>query len=82
MQESLETEFEIDSHTLYTSASIGIAVSSELYRTADEMLRDADIAMYRAKSAGQATYAVFDSYMDDQAMFQHPMDNRSATRTR
>jgi diguanylate cyclase (GGDEF)-like protein/PAS domain S-box-containing protein len=74
VQDALKVEFEIDSHTLYTSASIGITVSSELYRAADEMLRDADIAMYRAKSAGQATYAVFDTYMHDQAMFQHRME--------
>jgi diguanylate cyclase (GGDEF)-like protein/PAS domain S-box-containing protein len=74
VQEALKTEFEIDSHTLFTSASIGIAVSSAHYVTANEMLRDADIAMYRAKNAGQASYAVFDSYMHDQAMFQHRME--------
>lgn len=74
VQKSLSREFEIASHTLYTSASIGIAVSSEIYRSPDEMLRDADIAMYRAKNSGQATYAVFDTYMHDQAMFQHRME--------
>jgi diguanylate cyclase (GGDEF)-like protein/PAS domain S-box-containing protein len=74
LQESLAQEFEIESHAIYTSASIGIAVSSEVYRTPDEMLRDADIAMYRAKNSGHATYAVFDTYMHDQAMFQHRME--------
>jgi len=74
LQEALAQEFEIESHALYTSASIGIAVSSEVYRTPDEMLRDADIAMYRAKNSGHATYAVFDTYMHDQAMFQHRME--------
>ncbi len=74
VQEALALEFEIEAHTVYTSASIGIAVSSEIYRAPDEMLRDADIAMYRAKSAGQATYAVFDTYMHDQAMFQHRLE--------
>ena len=66
--------FELNGHTIYTSASIGIAVSSEIYRVPDEILRDADIAMYRAKNSGQATYAVFDTYMHDQAMFQHRME--------
>ncbi|HMM75257.1 MAG TPA: EAL domain-containing protein [Gammaproteobacteria bacterium] len=74
LQEALAQEFEIEAHSIYTSASIGIAVSSESYRTPDEMLRDADIAMYRAKNSGQATYAVFDTYMHDQAMFQHRME--------
>ena len=74
LQEALAQEFEIEAHSIYTSASIGIAVSSEAYRTPDEMLRDADIAMYRAKNSGHATYAVFDTYMHDQAMFQHRME--------
>ncbi|MGH8595723.1 MAG: putative bifunctional diguanylate cyclase/phosphodiesterase, partial [Gammaproteobacteria bacterium] len=74
VQESLALEFEIEAHAIYTTASIGIAVSSEIYRTPDEMLRDADIAMYRAKNSGHATYAVFDTYMHDQAMFQHRME--------
>lgn len=74
LQEALAQEVEIEAHTVYTSASIGIAISTEHYRTPDEILRDADIAMYRAKSSGQATYAVFDTYMHDQAMFQHRME--------
>jgi len=74
LQEALAQEFEIEAHAIYTSASIGIAVSSETYRTPDEILRDADIAMYRAKNSGHATYAVFDTYMHDQAMFQHRME--------
>ena len=74
VQEALAQEFALDGHTIYTSASIGIAVSSEIYRVPDEILRDADIAMYRAKNSGQATYAVFDTYMHDQAMFQHRME--------
>ena len=74
LQESIAQVFEIDVHLVYTSASIGIAISSESYRRPEEMLRDADIAMYRAKGTGQATYAVFDSEMHDHAMFQHRME--------
>lgn len=74
LQEALAQEFEIDAHAIYTSASIGIAVSTEAYRTPEEVLRDADIAMYRAKNSGHATYAVFDTYMHDQAMSQHRME--------
>ncbi|MDP6183416.1 MAG: EAL domain-containing protein [Gammaproteobacteria bacterium] len=74
LQEELAVEVEIETHSVYTSASIGIAISSEAYRTSDEILRDADIAMYRAKNSGHANYAVFDTSMHDRAMFQHRME--------
>ena len=74
LQEALAEEVEIETHSVYTSASIGIAICSDAYRTSDEIVRDADIAMYRAKNAGHATYAVFDTSMHDQAMFQHRME--------
>jgi diguanylate cyclase (GGDEF)-like protein len=44
-----------------TSASIGITFSRLGYQTPEELLRDADTAMYRAKSAGKARYALFDA---------------------
>jgi len=74
LQEALTEEVEIETHSVYTSASIGIAICSDLYRASDEIVRDADIAMYRAKNSGQATYAVFDTSMHDQAMLQHRME--------
>ena len=74
LQEALSEQVEIETHSVYTSASIGIAISSDLYRTSDEIVRDADIAMYRAKNSGHATYAVFDTSMHDQAMLQHRME--------
>ena len=74
LQEALSAEVEIETHSVYTSASIGIAICSDLYRTSDEIVRDADIAMYRAKNSGHATYAVFDTSMHDQAMLQHRME--------
>ena len=45
---------------LTASASIGITTSAFGYTSPDEVLRDADIAMYRAKSGGRARYALFD----------------------
>ena len=74
LQEALSQQIEIEAHTIYTSASIGIAISSELHDTPDEIVRDADIAMYRAKNSGHATYAVFDTSMHDQAMLRHRME--------
>lgn len=48
---------------LFTSASIGIVISACSYPSGTEMLRDADIAMYRAKASGKGCYAIFDQNM-------------------
>src|SRR5580700_12027208 len=48
---------------VFTSVSIGIALSNSAYESPDDMLRDADTAMYRAKSLGKARYEVFDADM-------------------
>ena len=48
---------------IYTNASIGIAPGHPGYATTEELLRDADTAMYRAKAAGKAGYVVFDQDM-------------------
>ncbi|HMO26671.1 MAG TPA: EAL domain-containing protein, partial [Tepidisphaeraceae bacterium] len=45
------------------SASIGIAIGETRYQQPEELLRDADIAMYRAKHAGRNGYAIFDQHM-------------------
>jgi diguanylate cyclase (GGDEF)-like protein len=45
---------------LYTSASIGIALAHPRYQRAEDLLRDADVAMYRAKAAGRQRYELFD----------------------
>ena len=52
---------------LFPTASIGIALWSPRYRVGEEMLRDADAAMYRAKSTGRDRSAVFDEAMRDEA---------------
>src|SRR4029077_2338660 len=48
---------------VFTSVSIGIALSNSSYEQAEDILRDADTAMYRAKSLGKARYEVFDADM-------------------
>ena len=50
------------------SASLGIALWHPRYRTGAELLRDADAAMYRAKSSGRDRWAVFDEAMREQAL--------------
>jgi len=51
---------------VFTSASIGIALVREVMTS--HILRDADIAMYRAKTLGKARYAVFDTTMHHRAL--------------
>jgi EAL domain-containing protein (putative c-di-GMP-specific phosphodiesterase class I) len=48
---------------VFTTTSVGIAMGSRGYQEPEEILRDADIAMYRAKGAGKARYEVFDRQM-------------------
>jgi EAL domain-containing protein (putative c-di-GMP-specific phosphodiesterase class I) len=48
---------------VFTSTSIGIALSNHTYQHAEELIRDADTAMYRAKSLGKSRYEVFDADM-------------------
>jgi diguanylate cyclase (GGDEF)-like protein/PAS domain S-box-containing protein len=59
----LTAPFIIGGKEVFTSVSIGIALSNSAYENPDDMLRDADTAMYRAKSLGKARYEVFDADM-------------------
>jgi predicted signal transduction protein with EAL and GGDEF domain len=61
LQLALRKPYNLEGTEVNSSASIGITFSSIGYTTPDEVLRDADIAMYRAKAAGRARYALFDS---------------------
>jgi diguanylate cyclase (GGDEF)-like protein/PAS domain S-box-containing protein len=55
-------------HGLVAAASIGIALSSTGYERAEDLLRDADIALHRAKASGRARYEVFDPAMHRRAL--------------
>jgi EAL domain-containing protein (putative c-di-GMP-specific phosphodiesterase class I) len=68
IQHELSIPLKLDGNEIYISASIGIALSSTGYARPEEALRDADIAMYRAKTAGRARYEVFDRAMHRQAV--------------
>ena len=53
-------------HEIYSTASIGVVKGSGQYTKAEDMLRDADAAMYRAKAAGRGRYILFDQNMYEQ----------------
>lgn len=66
--EEISVPVEIRGHQVVTTASIGIALTSTGYTSPDEMMRDADTAMYRAKAGGKARHEVFDQKMHRQIM--------------
>ncbi|MEA5465982.1 EAL domain-containing protein [Leptothoe sp. PORK10 BA2] len=63
LQSELQKPFQLESREIFTSASIGVVFSNESYQSVDDIIRDADIAMYRAKGQGKAGYALFDQTM-------------------
>ena len=63
LMKALAPPFILDGKEIFTSVSIGIALSSSAYEAPEDMLRDADTAMYRAKSLGKARFEVFDADM-------------------
>jgi len=68
IQKQLSLPFHIGGHEVFTTASIGIAISHDGYEQPEDLLRDADTTMYRAKALGKARYEVFDQTMHNQAM--------------
>ncbi|NLT32964.1 MAG: EAL domain-containing protein [Acidobacteria bacterium] len=59
----LANPFLVGGQELFPSASIGIAIYNPTYQSPEEMLRDADTAMYSAKALGKGRYEVFDANM-------------------
>lgn len=68
IQERLAVPFSVSNQEIVISASIGIAFSSNNNAEAEEVLRDSEIAMYRAKESGKARYEVFDNGMQADAV--------------
>jgi diguanylate cyclase (GGDEF)-like protein len=80
IEDALAEPFQLGGHELFTTVSIGIAVSTTGYRDPQDVLRDADIAMYRAKARGKARHEVFDTAMHERTveLLQFETDLRRA----
>ena len=63
IMKELTAPFNLSGKEVFTSASIGIAISNEGYDQAEDLMRDADTAKFRAKFLGKARYVVFDASM-------------------
>lgn len=68
IQNNLSLPFHIREHEIFVSASIGIVYNSLEYETPHQMVRDAETAMYRAKTEKRIRYRVFNSEMHEQAV--------------
>ncbi|MBL8208556.1 MAG: EAL domain-containing protein, partial [Blastocatellia bacterium] len=75
IQHALTRSIKLSMTEVTITASIGIAFSSASYQKPEELLRDADTAMYQAKSRGKACYALFDPSMHTYAIRQLQIEN-------
>lgn len=66
--QTLTFPFNVQGYELFTTASIGIALSSQGYDKPEDILRDADLTMYSAKEHGRARYEIFDCSLRDRAL--------------
>ena len=68
IQHSLVEPADLEGHKVFISVSMGIVLNDARYKQVDDILRDADIAMYRAKKLGRNRYEIFDPTMLDGVM--------------
>ena len=84
IQDALSRPMHIAGRELQTSASIGIAIGDARYASTDALLHDADVALYRAKSAGRHRFVLFDDNMQQQSLdvlgVEHELRNALARR--
>lgn len=73
--QALKSPFTIGNTEIHVSVSIGILVGNANYSNPDELLRDSDVAMYRAKKSGKGRYVVFESNMLNLTLKQFQLDS-------
>ncbi len=66
--QELSTPFNLEGREIFTTASIGITFSSTTFKHPEDLLRDADLAMYRAKTQGRGRYEIFHPRMHTSAV--------------
>ena len=75
LQTALALPVDGQGQRLYTTASIGIVLSSAIYETAQDLLRDAEVTMYHAKALGRSRHAVFNAGMRARAIARLVLEN-------
>ena len=82
MMAALARPFELGTSEQFVSASVGIAVAGDLARTAEDLVGEADAAMYRAKENGRGGFELFDAVMRGHASERLRGRERPAPRAR
>jgi diguanylate cyclase (GGDEF)-like protein len=72
---ALSKPYLLDGREVHSTVSIGITTSSLPYKEAEDMIRDADTAMYRAKAAGGSSFVLFDEKMHEEAVIRLTLEN-------
>jgi predicted signal transduction protein with EAL and GGDEF domain len=75
VQDALAAPFEIEGREVHVNGSIGLTLGPGAYAGAEHLVRDADIAMYRAKLAGEARPQLFDQAMHDAMATRLTLEN-------
>ncbi|MBE9101856.1 EAL domain-containing protein [Vacuolonema iberomarrocanum] len=75
IHQSLKAPISLNGHEVFISTSIGITLNSAHYTQPDQLLRDADIAMYRAKRRSRGAYEIFDASMHTHALRQLQLES-------
>ncbi len=75
VQQDLMHPFYLSGNEVYTTASIGITISAAYYADPENVLRDADTAMYQAKEKGKTRYELFDTGMHARAVLRLQLEN-------
>jgi diguanylate cyclase (GGDEF)-like protein/PAS domain S-box-containing protein len=68
LQQAMALPFHLGGHEVFASASFGVAISGEQCQSPEDILRDADTALYAAKSGGRGMHCVFDPQMHATAL--------------
>ncbi|RPJ24020.1 MAG: EAL domain-containing protein [Chloroflexi bacterium] len=79
LQQAIRLPFKLNGHELHISASIGVIMNTGGYDLPQDILRDADIAMYQAKGSGKARFEIFDIKMRSQAFSRLEMEQELRT---
>jgi diguanylate cyclase (GGDEF)-like protein/PAS domain S-box-containing protein len=79
LQDAIAQPFEIEAHDIYVTSSIGIAVYPDDSEDPEELLKYADVAMYRSKDLGRNTYQFLDANLAEHRLRQHTLETALRT---
>ena len=72
---AFDRSFRLAEQEITVRGSIGVVLATGVHRTADDLLRDADVAMYRAKASGRGSYAVFEPSMQAEVVARQALES-------